>query len=103
LPWCIGGDFNVTCFPSERSSNVRPNAAMREFLDFTFEQTPMDLPLAGGSFTCSNNQETPSWCRLDRFLVSPDWEVKFPSTLQKRLPKLCLDHFSILLDCGGIH
>jgi hypothetical protein len=38
----------------------------------------MDLPLAGGSFTWSNNLENPFWSRLDRFLVSPDWEVKFP-------------------------
>jgi endonuclease/exonuclease/phosphatase family metal-dependent hydrolase len=62
----------------------------------------MDLLLAGGSFTWSNNQENPSWSRLDRFLISPDWEVKFPG-LQKRHPRLCSDHFSILLDCGGIH
>jgi hypothetical protein len=30
----------------------------------------MDLPLAGGSSMWSNNQENPSWSRLDRFLVS---------------------------------
>jgi hypothetical protein len=63
----------------------------------------MDLPLAGGTFTWSNNQENPSWSRLDRFLVSSNWEVKFLGSLQKRLPRLCFDHFPILLDCGGIH
>jgi hypothetical protein len=63
----------------------------------------MDLPLAGGSFTWSNNQENPTWSGLGRFLVSPDWEVKFPGSLQKRLPRLCSNHFLILLDCGGIH
>jgi hypothetical protein len=73
---------------------------MMEFSDFIFEQDLMDLPLAGGPFTWSNNQ---SWSRLDRFLVSPDWEVKFPGSLQKRLPRLCSDHFPILLDCGGVH
>lgn len=102
-PWCIGGDFNVTRFPAERSRDVRINAAMMEFSDFIFEQDLMDLPLTGWPFTWSNNQETPSWSRLDRFLVSLDWEVKFPSSLQKRLPRLCSDHFPILLDCGGVH
>jgi hypothetical protein len=63
----------------------------------------MDFPLAGGTFTWSNNQENPSWSRLDRFFVSPDWEDKFPGSIQKRLPRLCSDHFPILLDCGGIH
>jgi len=103
LPWCIGGDFNVTRFPAERSRDVRLNAAMMEFSNFIFEQDLMDLPLTGGPFTWSNNQEFSSWSRLDRFLVSPDWEVKFPSSLQKRLPRLCSDHFPILLDCGGVH
>jgi len=103
LPWCIGGDFNVTRFLVERSRDVRLNAAMMEFSNFISAQGLMDLPLAEGSFMRSNNQENPSWSRLDRFLVSPDWEVKFPGTLQKRLPRLCSDHFPILLDCGGIH
>jgi len=102
LPWCIGGDFNVTRFPAERSRDVRFNAAMTEFSDFIFEQGFMDLSLVGGSFTWSNNQEILSWSRLDRFLVSLDWEVKFLGTLQKRLPRLCSDHFPILLDCGGV-
>jgi hypothetical protein len=37
LPWCIGRDFNVICFPAERSSDVRLNTAMLEFSDFIFE------------------------------------------------------------------
>jgi len=81
LPWCIGGDFNVIRFPVERSSDVCLNTAMMEFSDFIFEQGLMDLPLARGSFTWSNNQENPTWSRLDRFLVSPNWEVKFPGSL----------------------
>jgi len=76
---------------------------MMEFSDFIFEQDLMDLPLVGRPFTWSNNQEIPSWSRLDRFFVSPNWEVKFSGSLQKRLPRLCSNHFPILLDCGGVH
>jgi hypothetical protein len=99
LPWCIGGDFNVTRFPNERSGVARFCPAMMEFSDFVSEQELMDLPLAGGTLTWSNSV---SWSRIDRFLVSPDWEAKYPSLFQKRLPRLCSDHFPILLDCGGI-
>jgi hypothetical protein len=102
LPWCIGGDFNVTCFSSERSSEARMCPAMLEFSDFIYEQGLMDIPLVGGSFTWSSNRDPPSWSRIDRFLVSPSWESQFPDLLQKRLPRLCSDHFPILLDCGGI-
>ena len=99
LPWCIGGDFNVTRFPSERSRNVRQSSAMSDFSDFISSHGLMDFPLAGGTFTWSNNG---SWSRLNRFIVSPQWEVKFPNLLQKRLNRLCSNHFLILLDCGGI-
>jgi len=37
LPWCIGGDFNVTHFPSERSREAHFYPAMGEFSDFIFE------------------------------------------------------------------
>jgi len=62
----------------------------------------MDLPLTGKSFTWSNNQDISSWSHIDRFLVSPDWEVKYLDLFQKRLHRLCYDHFPTLLDCGGI-
>jgi len=48
LPWCIRGDFNVVCFPSERSSGAGYSAAMEEFSDFIFMQNLVDLPLEGG-------------------------------------------------------
>jgi hypothetical protein len=32
----------------------------------------MDLPHVGGSLTWSNNRDSPSWSRLDRFLVSSE-------------------------------
>jgi hypothetical protein len=50
MPWCIGGDFNVTRFPSERSG-VACRLAMSDFSAFLHEQGLLDLPLAGGLFT----------------------------------------------------
>lgn len=31
LPWCIGGDFNITRYPCERSSDTRSSPACRSF------------------------------------------------------------------------
>lgn len=64
---------------------------MIEFSEFISEQGLMDLSLAGGSFMWSNNS---SWSRLDEFLVSLDWEAKYPWLFQKRVPRL---NFLILL------
>ena len=60
----------------------------------------MDIPLIGGQFTWSNNQEDEIWSRIDRFLISPSWEDHYPEVLQKRLTRLCSDHFPLLLECG---
>jgi hypothetical protein len=38
LPWCVGSDFNVTGFPSERLEEARLSLAMLEFFDFIFVQ-----------------------------------------------------------------
>lgn len=51
LTWCIGGDFNVTCFPSERSRGGGCRSAMLEFLNFIPDLGLMDLELAGGLYT----------------------------------------------------
>jgi len=100
MPWCIGGDFNVVRFPSERSSGAGYFAAMEEFSDFIFMHNLVDLPLEDGQFTWSNNQEDQIWSRIDRLLVSPEWEERFPEVSQRRLPRLLSDHFPLLLDCG---
>jgi hypothetical protein len=59
----------------------------------------MDLPLAGGVSTWSNSM---SWSRLDRFLVSPEWELSFPGLIQKKLLRVCSDHTPILLTRSGL-
>jgi hypothetical protein len=97
LPWCIGGDFNVTLFHNERSGGVRRRREVATFADFTAEMGLMDLPLAGGVATWANNL---SWSRLDRFLVSPDWEFSYPGLVQKKLLRVCSDHAPIILMRG---
>ncbi|XP_040989014.1 uncharacterized protein LOC121236643 [Juglans microcarpa x Juglans regia] len=58
-----------------------------------------DLPLVGGEYSWSNGRSS---SRLDRFLVSSSWEAHFSGLTQKVLPRLCSNHFPIMLDCGGI-
>lgn len=71
-PWCIGGDFNVIRYLSERSGDTCMFPAMWKFLDFIFEQGLMDIPLVDGKFTWSNNRDDRCWLRIDRLLLSVD-------------------------------
>jgi hypothetical protein len=84
-PWCIGGDFNVIRYPSERLGDTHYSLTMREFSDFIFEQGLMDIPLVGGKFTWSNNNCS---SRINRFSFFSDWEEQFPDVAQRRLHRL---------------
>ena len=87
-PWCIGGDFNEILYPQERSSGLCPMNTMVEFHDFINYATLVDLPLRRGDYTRSRSGGEAVRSRLDRFLVSLDWEEYFPT------------HF--ILDCQGL-
>jgi hypothetical protein len=97
VPWCIGGDFNVTLYLDERSRGTANRSAVADFAEFVAEHGLMDLPMAGGGSTWSNSV---SWSRLDRFLVSPEWEFSYPGLSQKKLLRVCSDHAPILLASG---
>ena len=57
--------------------------------------------MQGGTFTWSNSREVASKARLDRFLFSADWEDKYPTISQRRMSRLCSDHFPIVLEGGS--
>uniref|UniRef100_A0A2N9FWW1 Reverse transcriptase domain-containing protein n=1 Tax=Fagus sylvatica TaxID=28930 RepID=A0A2N9FWW1_FAGSY len=55
-----------------------------------------------GKYTSSNNRESASMSRIDRFLYSVEWEESYSTISQKRLVRLCSDHFPIILECGNV-
>ena len=69
-----------------------------EFEDFINYTALLDLPLKGGDFTWSRSEDESLYSRLDRFLVSVDWEELFSYMFQKRLPRLISNHFPICLE-----
>ena len=97
-PLVHGGDFNEILHSQERSIGVCPFNAMVEFHDFINYATLLDLPLKGGDFTWSRSGDESVCSRLDRFLVSADWEKVFPDMFQKRLSRPMSDHFPICLE-----
>ena len=98
LPWCLGGDFNVIHFPSERLGVGRFTRGMYDFSDFISLHGLMDNPLEGGLYTWSNST---SVSRLDRFIFSPVLAKYFTHFSQKRLPRVLSGHFPILLESGS--
>ena len=101
-PWCVGGDFNEILSPNERSRGGRISNSMRRFADVLNELGLRDLPLQGGHYTWQGGSNGRSMSRLDRFLVTPDWESQCNRVIQRRLPRPVSDHFPIMLDSEGV-
>ena len=78
---------------AERKGATRISSGMGDFSEFISDHALIDFPLEGGSFTWSNNHTPPSMSRLDKFLVSPEWDGHFPCLSRRLLPRAVSDQF----------
>ncbi|OAY76999.1 hypothetical protein ACMD2_21691 [Ananas comosus] len=70
---------------------------MALFADLISNLEAIDLPLSNQNFTWSNMQHTPTLAKLDRFLVSTEWDQSFLLCKVKALPRITSDHTPIVL------
>ncbi len=99
-PWVVYGDFNLTKDPSERRGRRWCGRLTSMFADLLNSLELIDLPLSNQSFIWSNLQRDPSIAKLDRFLISPDWDQAFPLSSVWAISRITSDHSSILLSTG---
>ena len=101
-PWCVGDDFNEVLFPYESSRGGRLSNSMRRFSDIMNDLDLRDLPLQGGPYTWRGGLNGSSMSRIDRFLVTTNWEDQCNKVTQSCLPRPVSDHFPIMLDSVGV-
>ena len=92
------GGFNVIRFPSERNNDGRITGSMRRFAQVIDDLELKDIPTQGDSFTWRGGQHNCRMAKLDRFLVTEEWDSHFGGTRQKTLPRPTSYHFPILLE-----
>ena len=102
MAWYLVGDFNIIKYPSERLGCESFSLVMFAFSDFIESNSLVDLPLEGASFTWFRDFGLPSMSRIDRALVSLDWEENFENVSQRVLPRDISDHCPLLLEAGVV-
>ena len=75
--WCVLGDFNIIRYPAKRLGCTTFSLAMFNFLDFIERNFLVDLPLVRGEYMWFRDSANPAMSRIDRVLVSADWEEHF--------------------------
>lgn len=87
LPILVGGDFNIIRNPQEKNNDRYDNRwpflfnTVRDGLDLR------ELELSNRKFTWANAREEPTFEKLDRILVSTEWEHKFPLSTKQALTR----------------
>lgn len=96
---CVCGDFNVVCGLDERRSAVTSSSWLigsDSFNNFIDRSLLGDLPLVGRRFTWYRG-DGHSMSRIDRFLLSEAWCLRWPNSIQIAQLHGLSDHCVIVL------
>lgn len=99
-PWAVCGDFNVTRYISEKKNCSIRTRGMREFSDFIEDMNLVDLQLENANYTWFKGDQQKTASRIDRILISDEWDDNFKNLKQLPLKSLSSDHIPIAL-LGG--
>jgi exonuclease III len=100
LPLCVGGDFNIIRNASEKNNNRFDGRWPFLFNAIIDGLDLREIEMSGRKFTWANSLPIPTYERLDRVLVSCEWEQKFPLTTVDALSREISDHTPLLLSTG---
>jgi hypothetical protein len=98
IPLCVGGDFNII-----RNRNEKNNDRFDERWSFLFNAVIdgldlREIEMSGRKYTWANSRRIPTYEKLDRVLVSTEWEQNFPLATVVALSREISDHTPLLLD-----
>jgi endonuclease/exonuclease/phosphatase family metal-dependent hydrolase len=101
LPMMVGGDFNIIHRQEENNNNFNPRwssifNAIIESLDLR------EIVLSGCQFTWASRRIVPTVEKLDRVLVSVEWEEKYPLVSVRALTRTGSDHTPLLIQTGSL-
>jgi endonuclease/exonuclease/phosphatase family metal-dependent hydrolase len=100
VPIMVGGDFNIVRSPSEKN-NLRYNDRWLFLFNVVINSLDLrELELSGRQYSWASNLQTATYEKLDRILVSTDWEIKYPKVNVRASPRALSDRTPLLLGTG---
>lgn len=99
-PILVGGDFNIIRRETEKNKEDGYNRWSFLFNAIIEQAGLRELALNGRQFTWSNEHDDPTFEKLDRILMSTDWEDMYPLTVVTALDRILSDHVPLMLDSG---
>jgi hypothetical protein len=101
IPLLMGGDFNLIRSPNEKNNDRYDDRWPFLFNAVINSLDLREIELSGRKFTWANSLPEPTFERLDRVLVSTEWELKFPQATVQALPReITSNYTSLLLSFG---
>ncbi|XP_073355104.1 uncharacterized protein [Aegilops tauschii subsp. strangulata] len=88
----VAGDFNLIADMSDKSNDRINRRMMGRFRRCITDLDLHELYLNGRRYTWSNKRTEPTLEKLDRALVSVDWEALYPSSFLSALSTNISDH-----------
>jgi mannosylglycoprotein endo-beta-mannosidase len=100
-PWMLVGDFNLILRVSEKNNENLDRSMMNRFREFVNAQELKEIYMHGRLFTWSSERERPTLTRIDRVLVSVDWDINNPDSMLQALSSNVSDHAPLHLSLNA--
>ena len=93
----FGGDFNIIRTNEEKNKPGTLNHWSTLFNSIIEIYGLIELDLTDRLYTWSNNRSNPTFEKLDRFLVNPEWDLLFHNATVRGLDRSLSDHVPLFL------
>lgn len=96
-PWLLAGDFNLLLEATNKNNLNINRRNMGRFRRFVDEAELKDIHLHGRRYTWSTGTSRPTLEKLDRILVTVEWDLLYPNSFLQALSSDMSDHCPLLL------
>ena len=76
-PWAVCGYLNIIRYPSEKRNCKRRTLDIIEFSDLIEDMDMVYLQLVGGNYTWFKGGNNNVASRIDKILISKEWDANF--------------------------